>query len=103
MRFGNLLTIGAFAGSMLVAAPPLSRATDEGKVETADPSSTIDAIGRICDQVHVCAPRPMQRGVERALRELPAPFYDHLRRDYERRRDQFCGALAAAGAIQSGV
>jgi aminotransferase len=63
----------------------------------AGPSSVVDAIGRVCDQVHVCAPRPMQRGVERALRELPDGFYDQLRHDYERRRDLFCAALADAG------
>jgi aminotransferase len=39
----------------------------------------------------------MQRGVERALRELPDAFYADLRRDYERKRDRFCAALAAAG------
>src|SRR5690606_23022408 len=63
----------------------------------AGPPDVVDAIGRVCDQIHVCAPRPLQRGVERALRELPAAFYDDLGRDYERRRDRFCDALEAAG------
>jgi aminotransferase len=63
----------------------------------AGPAETVDAIGRVCDQIHVCAPRPMQRGVERALRELPPGFYSELRRSYESRRDRFCNALDGAG------
>jgi aminotransferase len=63
----------------------------------AGPPQLVDAIGLVCDQIHVCAPRPMQRGVERALRELPAAFYEDLRAGYERRRDQFCAALEAGG------
>lgn len=61
------------------------------------PADFVETVGRVCDQVHVCAPRPMQRGVERALRELPASFYDELRQGYEVRRDRFCSALADAG------
>jgi aminotransferase len=61
------------------------------------PADFVETVGRVCDQVHVCAPRPMQRGVERALRELPDSFYEDLRVGYEERRDRFCAALAAAG------
>ena len=39
----------------------------------------------------------MQRGVERALRELPPQFYADLQAGYERKRDQFCAALERAG------
>jgi aminotransferase len=63
----------------------------------AAPGATLEAIGRVFDQVAVCAARPLQRGVLRALRELPAEFYAALRADYERRRDVFCAALAGAG------
>jgi len=63
----------------------------------AAPGPTLEAIGRVFDQMSVCAPRPLQRGVLRALRELPAEFYAALRADYERRRDVFCAALARAG------
>ena len=58
---------------------------------------TLEAIGRVFDQMAVCAPRPLQRGVLRALRELPAEYYAGLRADYARRRDVFCAALATAG------
>jgi aminotransferase len=61
------------------------------------PSDTVDAIGQICDQVHVCAPRPMQRGVQRALAELPASFYSELQSSYEEKRERFCTALETAG------
>jgi aminotransferase len=63
----------------------------------AGPAPVVDAIGRVCDQIHVCAPRPMQRGVQRALEELPAAFYDQLGRSYERRRNRLCDALESAG------
>ncbi|MEY2981776.1 MAG: hypothetical protein RL562_2003 [Planctomycetota bacterium] len=61
------------------------------------PADFVETVGRVCDQVHVCAPRPMQRGVERALRELPDSFYEDLRAGYEERRDRFCAALSDAG------
>ena len=63
----------------------------------AVPRPLVDTIGRVFDQMTVCAPRPLQRAVAHALRELPPTFYDELRADYHRRRDRFCGALARAG------
>lgn len=63
----------------------------------AGPAATVNAIGVVFDQMNVCAARPMQRGVERALRELPDTFYSDLRATYAARRDQFCAALAAGG------
>ena len=63
----------------------------------AGPVDTVNAIGVVFDQMNVCAARPMQRGVERALRELPDTFYSDLRATYAARRDQFCAALTAAG------
>lgn len=63
----------------------------------AGPAPLVDAIGLVCDQVHVCAPRPLQRGVAKALADLPAAFYEDLRSGYEMRRDRFCEALSSAG------
>ncbi|MHC5070488.1 MAG: pyridoxal phosphate-dependent aminotransferase [Planctomycetota bacterium] len=63
----------------------------------AGPTDIVDAIGRVFDQIEVCAARPMQRGVERALRELPDSYYDDLQNTYQRKRDQFCAALQARG------
>lgn len=63
----------------------------------AGPAAIVNAIGVVFDQMNVCAARPMQRGVERALRELPDTFYSDLRATYASRRDQFCAALAAGG------
>lgn len=63
----------------------------------AAPPAALDAIGRVFDQMTVCAARPLQLGVLRALRELPAEFYTALRDDYQRRRDVFCAALVRAG------
>lgn len=63
----------------------------------AGPADTVDAIGRVFDQMEVCAARPMQRGVERALRELPDSYYTDLQNTYQRKRDQFCAALESHG------
>jgi aminotransferase len=63
----------------------------------AGPAHVVNAIGVVFDQMNVCAARPMQRGVERALRELPAAYYADLGASYQRKRDQFCAALAHAG------
>jgi TolA-binding protein len=71
MRFRNLLTIGAFAASMLVA-PPASRATDEGKADTADPGSTIDAIGRRFEAVPEAPLGERPALVESVARDLTA-------------------------------
>ncbi|MCA8956108.1 MAG: pyridoxal phosphate-dependent aminotransferase [Planctomycetes bacterium] len=63
----------------------------------AGPTDLVDRVGRVFDQVDVCAARPMQRGVQRALEQLPASFYSDLRSDYQRRRDRFCAALSRGG------
>ena len=63
----------------------------------AGPSDVIDKIGRVFDQTDICAARPMQRGVQRALEELPPSFYVELQADYQRKRDQFCSALQTGG------
>ncbi len=63
----------------------------------AGPARIVEMAGRVFDQLVICAPRPMQRGVARALRDLPPSFYEELGRGYERKRDRFCAALAAAG------
>jgi aminotransferase len=63
----------------------------------AGPEGIVDKIGRVFDQIDVCAARPMQRGVQRALEELPPAFYTGLQEEYQRKRDRFCSALAAGG------
>ncbi len=65
----------------------------------AGPEDIVDAVGLICDQMHVCAPRPLQRGVAAALTSLPASFYSELGSGYQRRRDRFCTALETAGFV----
>ena len=63
------------------------------------PAPVVEACGRVFDQIDVCAARPMQRGVERALRDLPESFYSELRSSYESRRDRICAALERAGFV----
>ena len=63
----------------------------------AGPEEVVDKIGRVFDQIDICASRPMQRGVQRALEELPPAFYSDMQADYQRKRDRFCAALSAGG------
>jgi aminotransferase len=55
------------------------------------------AIGAVNDLLYVCAPTPLQAGVALGIQELPDSFYHDLARDYQRKRNRFCRALAQAG------
>ena len=59
------------------------------------------AIGAMNDLLYVCAPTPLQAGVAVGIQELPDSFYRDLARDYQRKRDRFCQALAKAGLTPS--
>ncbi|MDF0664721.1 MAG: aminotransferase class I/II-fold pyridoxal phosphate-dependent enzyme [Nitrospira sp.] len=59
------------------------------------------AIGAMNDLLYVCAPAPLQMGVARGIRELPDDFYGTLAREYQHKRDKFCGALTKAGLTPS--
>ena len=63
----------------------------------AGPAEIVEKCGVVFDQMEVCAARPMQRGVQHALEELPDSFYRDLQREYEQKRDLFCAALRDAG------
>ncbi len=63
----------------------------------AGPEAIVEKCGIVFDQIEVCAARPMQRGVQRALEQLPDSYYSDLQRGYEQKRDAFCAALRDAG------
>lgn len=63
----------------------------------AGPAEIVEKCGIVFDQIEVCAARPMQRGVQRALKELPDSYYTDLQAGYEKKRDAFCAALRDAG------
>ena len=54
-------------------------------------------IGYFNDLVYVCAPAPLQIGVARGLMELEPEYYTRLSREYQEKRDRFCGVLSSAG------
>lgn len=83
------LTIGSFSKTFSITGWRIGY--------LAGPQHFVEMAGRVFDQVTICAPRPLQRGVARALRDLPPSFYAELGAGYERKRDRFCAALAAAG------
>jgi aminotransferase len=59
------------------------------------------AIGAMNDLLYVCAPTPLQAGVAVGIQELPDSYYRDLARDYQRKRDRFCQALAKVGLTPS--
>jgi len=63
----------------------------------AGPEAIVEKCGIVFDQIEVCAPRPMQRGVQRALEQLPPSYYTDLQAGYQKKRDAFCAALRDAG------
>ncbi|MFK7740432.1 MAG: pyridoxal phosphate-dependent aminotransferase [Planctomycetota bacterium] len=65
----------------------------------AGPESIVEKCGVVFDQIEVCAARPMQRGVQRALEQLPESFYSELQQGYQDKRDLFCAALQDAGFV----
>lgn len=54
-------------------------------------------IGLVNDLYYVCAASPLQYAVAHALNELDDGYYEALARDYQQKRDRFCGALREAG------
>ncbi|MEO6597341.1 MAG: pyridoxal phosphate-dependent aminotransferase [Planctomycetota bacterium] len=63
----------------------------------AGPAEIVEKCGIVFDQIEVCAARPMQRGVQKALEQLPESFYAELQQGYQKKRDAFCAALSDAG------
>jgi aminotransferase len=63
----------------------------------AGPEEIVEKCGIVFDQIEVCAARPMQRGVQRALEQLPDSYYSDLQQGYQKKRDAFCAALREAG------
>lgn len=63
----------------------------------AGPVEIVEKCGIVFDQIEVCAARPMQRGVQRALEQLPDSYYRDLEAGYQKKRDAFCAALRDAG------
>ncbi|MFO1032445.1 MAG: pyridoxal phosphate-dependent aminotransferase [Planctomycetota bacterium] len=63
----------------------------------AGPVEIVEKCGIVFDQIEVCAARPMQRGVQRALEQLPDSYYRDLEAGYQKKRDAFCASLRDAG------
>lgn len=58
-------------------------------------------IGAMNDLLYVCAPAPLQMGVAAGINELPDSFYREMAREFQQKRDRFCGALLRAGLTPS--
>ena len=63
---------------------------------TVGPASWMAKIGVLNDLLSICAPTPLQHGVVAAF-DLPASYYEDLKRDYTRKLEMTCEACLAAG------
>jgi aminotransferase len=54
-------------------------------------------IGYMNDLIYVCAPSPLQYGVAMSLEEIKPEFYIEISKEYQKKRDRICKALAKAG------
>ncbi|WP_024297852.1 pyridoxal phosphate-dependent aminotransferase [Methylomicrobium lacus] len=59
-------------------------------------ASLASAINLVNDLLYVCAPSPLQYGVAAGL-EVPPEYFQHLRSEYQRKRDIICEGLNDAG------
>lgn len=55
------------------------------------------AIGYFSDMLYACAPAPLQMGVASGLMQLEPEFYDNISKEYQKKRNRICDALATAG------
>lgn len=60
------------------------------------PAPMAEAMTLVHDLFYICAPTPLQHGVEAGF-SLPQEFFEEMRADYARKRDLCCGALEKAG------
>ncbi|TDI35112.1 MAG: aminotransferase class I/II-fold pyridoxal phosphate-dependent enzyme, partial [Acidobacteria bacterium] len=63
---------------------------------TVGPVAWMAKIGVLNDLLSICAPTPLQHGVVAAF-DLPASYYDDLKRDYTRKLEMTWDACLAAG------
>lgn len=62
------------------------------------PADLVPAIGYFHDLVYICTPSPAQYGALAGLTQLAqTSFYDELKSDHLRKREQLCDALNASG------
>ena len=63
----------------------------------AAPRALATAIGLVADLYYACAPTPLQHAVAGAIAALGEGYYSALAKEYQAKRDQFCGVLAEVG------
>lgn len=61
------------------------------------PSSYVDILRTIGDQMFVCAPTPLQHGVAHGIRSLGPEYYAEQLVKYAKKRELLCSALRSAG------
>lgn len=57
----------------------------------------VSAIAKANDQIYVCGPTPLQYGVLAGLKSVPQSYFDQLKVDFVKKRDQICESLTKAG------
>ncbi|MEX0929173.1 MAG: pyridoxal phosphate-dependent aminotransferase [Balneolales bacterium] len=62
----------------------------------AGPESIIQKMGLLNDLFYICAPTPLQHGVNKGF-SMNREYYDGMRKDYDVKRTMMCEALERAG------
>lgn len=63
---------------------------------TIGPSDIIDRIAVVNDLLYICAPAPLQHGIEAGMR-LPDSYYENMRADYLTKREMLVDTLRSIG------
>ena len=83
------ITIGGYSKTFSITGWRIGYSVADGK--------WAQLIGAMNDLLYVCAPSPLQYGVALAIQALPSSFYAKLAKEYQAKRDRFCGVLRQAG------
>lgn len=63
---------------------------------TVGPAEIIDRVAVVSDLLYICAPAPLQYGIEAGMR-LPDAYYEEMRADYTAKRDLLAETLNEMG------
>jgi aminotransferase len=63
---------------------------------TVGPAEVIDRVAVVSDLLYICAPAPLQYGIEAGMK-LPSAYYEEMRADYTAKRDLLADTLREIG------
>ncbi len=86
---GSVVTLGSYSKTFSVTGWRIGY--------IVAPMSIVNQLRTVSDQLYVCAPTPLQHATFRALTDLPASYYEDMRKMYHTKRALMATALSNAG------